>query len=146
MAQPQHQRKRWSQGMRFSLLLTQSNNLSIVGGTRRWVDRWAGRKVEALQPWQKEQNDPQGVIIHHHSFIPIILIECLLLYTKHSLWVKDESTEELGGIAQNYIIIVGVFLPIFLQVSFFEYWCAIRSSLAKINLPFHTFPIFLALS
>lgn len=33
--------------------------------------------------------------------------------------MKCDRKEELGCTAQNYIIIVEVFLPIFLQISFF---------------------------
>ena len=67
------------------------------------MDRWADRKVERSSPTLTKGTHylhAQGVIIHHHSFIPVILNECLLLYTNHNLWVKDESTEELGCIAQ----------------------------------------------
>lgn len=44
-----------------------------------------------------------------------------IVCTKHMLWMKDERTEELGGTAQNYIIIVQVFLPVFLHVPFYGY-------------------------
>lgn len=81
------------QGTWFHLTSTQSNNLAILlGGTRRWVDRWTDEKMEALHPWQKLLTlftHPRGHTIIH----PMTLTEGPLLYTKHVLWMKRWKNE-----------------------------------------------------